>query len=115
MIAHHSPDAGPALSLSRAGGLGQRPVGAHRIVSGPAPAPQSREIASVELACSRGRCPGACGRVGAHGDRPREEGRQMIWYGPHMGGWGWALGSLVFWALVALAIVALIRFFSRGG
>ena len=39
----------------------------------------------------------------------------MFWYGPHMGGWGWALGSLLFWALVAVAIIALVRYFTRGG
>jgi putative membrane protein len=42
---------------------------------------------------------------------------EMYWYGPHMGGWGWALGlgSLVFWVLVAVAIIAVVRFFTRGG
>lgn len=41
----------------------------------------------------------------------------MFWYGPQFGGWGWAAGlsSLVFWALLALAIFALVRSFSRGG
>ena len=40
----------------------------------------------------------------------------MFFYGPHMGGWGWALGlgSLVFWALVAAAIIAVVLFI-RGG
>ncbi len=40
----------------------------------------------------------------------------MFWYGPQLGGWGWAagLGSLVFWALLAVAVVALIRSFTRG-
>jgi len=35
----------------------------------------------------------------------------MFWYGPHLGGWAWALGlgSLLFWALVAVAIFALVR------
>jgi putative membrane protein len=42
---------------------------------------------------------------------------EMFWYGPHLGGWAWALGlgSLVFWALVAVAIIALVRSFTRGG
>ncbi len=41
----------------------------------------------------------------------------MFWYGPHVGGWGWAvgLGSLVFWVLLALVIFALVRSFTRGG
>lgn len=41
----------------------------------------------------------------------------MYWYGPHMGGWGWALGlsSLMFWVLLAVAIIALVRFLTRGG
>lgn len=43
----------------------------------------------------------------------------MNWYGPHMGGggWGWALGlgSLMFWVVLALAIVALVLYFTRGG
>lgn len=41
----------------------------------------------------------------------------MYWYGPHMGGWAWTLGlgSLVFWVLVAVAVVALVRSFIRGG
>jgi putative membrane protein len=42
---------------------------------------------------------------------------QMYWFGPHLGGWGWAfgLGSVVFWVLVVVAIVALVRSFTRGG
>jgi putative membrane protein len=42
---------------------------------------------------------------------------EMYWYGPHMGGWGWALGlsSLMFWVLLAVVIIALVRFFTRGG
>jgi putative membrane protein len=41
----------------------------------------------------------------------------MFWYGPHMGGWSWALGlsSLVFWALLVVAIIALVRYFTGGG
>jgi putative membrane protein len=40
---------------------------------------------------------------------------KMFWFGPHIGGWGWAvgLGSLVFWVLVAVAIVALIGSLTR--
>ena len=39
----------------------------------------------------------------------------MFWYGPHLDSWAWALGlgSLVFWALVAVAIIALVRSFTR--
>jgi hypothetical protein len=61
-------------------------------------------------------CTGTCGLAGAHGQGLQEEGRQMFLYGPHLGGWGWALGlgSLVFWALVAAAIIALVLF-TRGG
>jgi putative membrane protein len=42
---------------------------------------------------------------------------EMFWYGPHLGSWAWALGlgSLVFWALVAVAIIALVRSFARSG
>jgi putative membrane protein len=36
----------------------------------------------------------------------------MILHGPYIG--GWALGSLVFWALVAVAIIVLVRLLSRG-
>ncbi len=41
----------------------------------------------------------------------------MYWYGPHVGNWGWVLGlgSLVFWVLVAVAIIALVRYLIRGG
>jgi putative membrane protein len=43
----------------------------------------------------------------------------MYWYGPHMGGWGWGwamvLSSLLFWALLAVAIIALVRYMTRGG
>jgi putative membrane protein len=39
----------------------------------------------------------------------------MYWHGPHSG-WSWALGlgSILFWVLVAVAIVALVRVFMRG-
>jgi putative membrane protein len=42
---------------------------------------------------------------------------EMFWHGPQLGGWGWALGlgSLVFWALLVVAIIALVRFFTGGG
>jgi len=42
----------------------------------------------------------------------------MFWYGPGMGGWGYGLaafGSLLFWAAVVVAIVLLIRHYSRPG
>ncbi len=40
----------------------------------------------------------------------------MFFYGPHAG-WGWALGlgSILFWVLVAAAIVALVLLLTRGG
>jgi putative membrane protein len=40
----------------------------------------------------------------------------MFWYGPH-GGWSWALGlgSILFWVLAAVAIVAVVGLFMRGG
>ncbi|MGW4485408.1 SHOCT domain-containing protein [Amycolatopsis sp. NPDC004368] len=41
---------------------------------------------------------------------------KMYWYGNGMSGWGIALmtiGNLVFWALVIVAIVALVRALSR--
>jgi putative membrane protein len=52
----------------------------------------------------------------AHGHGPQEEGMEMFWYGPQMG-WGWAmgLGSLVFWVLLVVAIVVLVRSFTGGG
>ena len=40
----------------------------------------------------------------------------MFWYGNGMGGWGYALmtvSSVLFWALVILAVVALIRYLAR--
>ena len=42
----------------------------------------------------------------------------MFWYGNGMNGWGWGLmtfSSIVFWALVVLAVVLLVRHFARGG
>jgi len=41
----------------------------------------------------------------------------MFWYGPQLGGWGWALGlgSLVFWALLVVAVIALVRLFTGSG
>lgn len=42
----------------------------------------------------------------------------MFWYGNGMGGWGWGLMAfsfIVFWALVVLAVVLLVRHFSRSG
>lgn len=40
----------------------------------------------------------------------------MFWYGNNMNGWGYAgmgLGMVLFWALIILGIVALVRY-SRG-
>ena len=41
----------------------------------------------------------------------------MFWYGPQLGGWGRALGlgSLVFWALLVVAVIALVRLFTGSG
>jgi putative membrane protein len=42
----------------------------------------------------------------------------MYWYGHGMGGWGFglmAVSFLLFWALVIVAIVLLVRHFSRPG
>jgi len=63
-----------------------------------------------------GPCTGTCGLAGIYGQGLQEEGTEMFVYGPHLGGWGWALGlgSLVFWALVAAAIIAVVLFI-RGG
>ena len=41
----------------------------------------------------------------------------MMWYGNGMGGWGFALmmvGNVLFWAVVILAGVALIRYLAAG-
>ncbi len=40
----------------------------------------------------------------------------MFWYGHGMGGWGYALmaiGNVVLWAVLLVAIVALIRYVTR--
>ena len=42
----------------------------------------------------------------------------MFWYGHDMGGWGFGLMTfsfIVFWALVIVAIVLLVRHFGRAG
>lgn len=42
----------------------------------------------------------------------------MYWYGHGMGGWGFGLMAfsfLLFWALVIVAIVLLVRYFGRAG
>ncbi len=41
----------------------------------------------------------------------------MMWYGNGMGGWGFALmmvGNVLFWAVVILGAVALIRYLAAG-
>lgn len=40
----------------------------------------------------------------------------MMYYGDHMGGWGYALmgvSSLLFWAMLGVGGIALFRFFQR--
>lgn len=42
----------------------------------------------------------------------------MYWYGDHVSGWGYGLGILsmiLFWGLLIVAVVAFIRFLTRGG
>jgi len=42
----------------------------------------------------------------------------MYWYGDHMSGWGYALMTVtmvIFWGLLIVGIVALVRYLSRGG
>jgi putative membrane protein len=42
----------------------------------------------------------------------------MYWYGDHMNGWGYALMALsmvIFWALIIIGIVALVRYLTRSG
>jgi putative membrane protein len=42
----------------------------------------------------------------------------MYWYGPGMGGWGYALmalSMLLFWGLIIGAIVALVRYLRDAG
>jgi putative membrane protein len=41
----------------------------------------------------------------------------MYWYGEHMTGWGYGLGIItmvLFWSLLIVAIIAAIRYMSRG-
>lgn len=38
----------------------------------------------------------------------------MYWYGNGWG-WGWGLVTLAFWVLVVVAVVLLVRHFTRGG
>lgn len=41
----------------------------------------------------------------------------MYWYGDHMSGWGYALGfigMILFWAVLVVAVVALVRYLGRG-
>jgi putative membrane protein len=40
-----------------------------------------------------------------------------MWYGNGMGGWGLALmmiGNVLFWAVIILGVIALIRYLTRG-
>lgn len=40
----------------------------------------------------------------------------MYWYGDHMSGWGYAfgiIGMILFWGVLILAVVALIRYVGR--
>ncbi|WP_245573192.1 SHOCT domain-containing protein [Amycolatopsis benzoatilytica] len=49
-------------------------------------------------------------------DRQRKEFMMMFWYGNGMSGWGYALmtvGMVLFWGLVILGVVALVRFLVR--
>ena len=42
----------------------------------------------------------------------------MWWYGPGMSGWGFALmtlGTVLFWALIVLAVIAVVRYLLTGG
>jgi putative membrane protein len=42
----------------------------------------------------------------------------MWWYGPGMGGWGMALmsvGMILFWALIILALLAVVRYLQSAG
>jgi hypothetical protein len=50
---------------------------------------------------------------GAHGQRLREEGMEMFWYGPHLGGWAWARWCSGRWW--QWPIIALVRSFIRSG
>jgi putative membrane protein len=42
----------------------------------------------------------------------------MYWYGDHMSGWGYALvtvSMVLFWALIIVGVVALVRYLGRSG
>ena len=42
----------------------------------------------------------------------------MYWYGDHMSGWGYALTAVsmvIFWGLIIVGIVALVRYLGRSG
>jgi putative membrane protein len=42
----------------------------------------------------------------------------MWWYGPGVGGWGMALmgiGMVLFWALIVLGLIALVRYLQTAG
>jgi hypothetical protein len=47
-----------------------------------------------------------------------KEEMTVMYYGGHMGGWGFALmviSGVVFWGLVAIGIVLLVRYIGRAG
>jgi putative membrane protein len=42
----------------------------------------------------------------------------MYWYGDHISGWGYALmtvGMVLFWGLIVVGVVALVRYLGRSG
>jgi putative membrane protein len=42
----------------------------------------------------------------------------MWWYGPGLGGWGFALmtvGQVLFWALIILGLIAIVRYLRTAG
>src|SRR5262245_34055803 len=56
--------------------------------------------------------------AGSPASSPEEGVTPMYWYGDHMNGWGYALMTLsmiIFWVLIIVGIVALVRYLSRSG